>query len=102
LAGRSSRRFGKRSAEDVPNNVYRRPRKYSNYERHLKKESLAKYNKRKTSSKTYEDQVRKLNSRIEASRKRLSLLRSKKKSLAYMYRGSTVPEVHIVVEYYLH
>ena len=87
-AGKSSRRFEKRSSKDVPNSMYPWSRRYSNYERHLKKESSATYNNKKS----LEDQMRRINLRIKASRERLSLLRSKKKSLANMYRGSTVPE----------
>jgi septal ring factor EnvC (AmiA/AmiB activator) len=72
----------------------RETKKLDNYERHLKKESSAKYYK-KMSAKSFQDQLKRLNSRIQASQKRLSELRSKKKSLAtMMYRETSKPEVY--------
>ncbi len=68
-------------------------KKLQNYEHHLKKESSAKYSKR-TLAKSLQDKLKRLNSRIQASRERLSQLRSMKKSLAnWMYRESKELEV---------
>ncbi|CAB4038500.1 Hypothetical predicted protein [Paramuricea clavata] len=100
--GRRFRRFGKRDVEENPRRSYRwymksslhrkESKKLDNYGRHLKKESSAKYYK-KMSAKSFQDQWKRLNSRIQASQKRLSELRSKKKSLTtMMYRETSKPQ----------
>lgn len=63
-------------------------KKLQNYERHLKKESSASYSK-KVFKKAMQMRLKKLDSRIEASRQRLANLRSMKKTISkLMYRPS--------------
>ena len=56
-------------------------KKLQNYERHLKKESSASYSK-KVFKKAMQMRLKKLDSRIEASRRRLANLRSMKKTIS--------------------